>query len=159
MHQIAIDRALGFLPPGDRDLLKQAQVDADKKENQTPEAAPQHAVRDGKNGQTPQQARDKANKYVRDKLCKARADEAAARHADAMKELGHAIHAMQDATSPTHAGFRPWGGPDQQNSLAHVMGERAYPGDSHPLFDATGDAYRYFSGEFPIIGDFFPNTP
>ena len=156
VHQMAIDKELGSdLNENDRMLLKKAQVEAD--ENQSEEDQFTHAMSDGLNKQTREEAASKANAYVEGELKLARelerlsskvkkekgecADEIArALHDEAMRHLGFAIHTLQDATSPTHEDFHPWhddsgiGGKlsryilgFKNDEVAHGWGERLYP--------------------------------
>jgi hypothetical protein len=159
VHQIAIDRALS-LPETDRQILRQAQVLADR--DQTYEHQYRHAMRDGrldgsgKPRQTLEQARQLANDYVRECFQVAIRLEKMGKHNSAMERLGAAIHTLQDSTSPAHRGFQPWGGPAAQSKTGHVTSERNYPGDDSELFRITQKAYRYFDGSEPLPDDFFP---
>lgn len=153
VHQIAIDHALSFLPAADRAILKAQQPIADQ--DQSPADQYTHAMRDGTANQSVADAERMANNYVHARLNEARSDECAGKHEDAMRELGLAIHTLQDSTSPSHIGFQPWGGPGSQSSLAHVMAERTYPGDNSSLFGITQQAYNYFSGAAPTPANFF----
>jgi RHS repeat-associated protein len=152
VHQTAIDRALGFLPARDREILKYEQVYADQE--QAPAAQYQHAMRS--EHQSVAEAKALANEYVRRKLRNARELECVGLHEEALEELGLAIHTLQDSTSPSHTGFQPWPPPGRRTRLGHVNMEAQYPGDDSPLFKITQQAYGYFSGRIPIPDDFFP---
>ncbi len=54
---------------------------------------------------------------------------------EAIKELGKAIHALQDATSPAHEGFQPWRFNETLAAkYSHISKEGTYP--------SKDDAYR-----------------
>ncbi len=157
VHQRAIDRALSFLPSHDRAILKQAQREADADEYQTVEYSYRHAMTPA--GMSREEARRRANDFVRANLGIARCLEQKGLHDQALSYLGLAIHAIQDATSPAHAGFREYAG-GQAEIIEHVFEENFDPGPGSQLDKATARAYGYFTGSIPLPNDFFtPNFP
>jgi hypothetical protein len=97
-------------------------------------------------------ARKKANDFVRDELNQARN---ATNVADAMRHLSFAMHAMQDATSPAHAGFQKYGGWTEMPG--HLWQELFDPKAGSNLDKATDLAYKYYKGDLPMPKDFFEN--
>ena len=73
-----------------------------------------------------------------------------------MKYLSLAKHAMQDATSPAHAKFRPYYGGNMELGL-HMFEELFDPKEGSNLDRATDLAYKYNTGELPMPRDFFEN--
>jgi RHS repeat-associated protein len=158
VHQAAIDAVLNFLPDIDREYLRDAQELVD--EHQDASESYMHAMRDGDHGQTVPQAKALSNAFVKRHLSEARRYQQRGYHGKAMKELGQAMHTLQDSTSPMHHGFQPWynyfGGAFNPNEIAHGMGEALNPGPGSWLYKATRQAYDYFNGT-PFPGDFFQN--
>ncbi len=155
VHQRSIDRVLSGLPAKDREALKAAQVAMDK--DQSAAGAPTHAMRGP--GQTAQQARDQANRFVHSELELARRLEAEGRHPEAMRHLGNAMHTLQDATSPSHERFQvwdeKWNSVWSKNGRNHVLSEYYDPGPGSRLDRATQRAHEYFTGELALPTDFF----
>lgn len=150
VHQISIDRVLSsYLSAKDRAILKEMQVVADK--DQTAEGAIKHAM--SSSGMSRSEARREANDFVRKELAAARRCQELGFHEEAMKHLGLAVHALQDATSPSHADFQPWEGWWQYPE--HSPQEMHDPGAGSDLDRATERAYKYFTGELPMPIDFF----
>lgn len=152
VHQNSVDRALSFLPAGDRDVLKDAVYHADDSEFQTVENSYRHAMTPG--GMKRSRARQLANDFVRMHLLKAMCLEAKGNHKKALKHLGLAIHVLQDATSPAHADFRSYYGGAIELAL-HAAEENFDPGPGSKLDQATYITYAYFTGALPLPNDFF----
>lgn len=162
IHREAVDHALvtGLLPSSDRQILKDQQdaVDSD----QAAADSYRHAMSNGSGTppQTPAQAQQQADDYVHDLLTKARAAEAKNDHTTAMQDLGQAMHALQDSTSPAHHGFQPWydypGGAANPHEWCHGAKESINPGLGSWLYIATDEAYDYFHDTSkPLPSDFF----
>ena len=168
IHQKAIDQAGAtcLLPASDRQILKDMQEEVDGPQNQDAAHAYMHAMRDGSAKQTAPAAQQMANDRVRTLITSARDAEKSGDHDKAIKELGRALHTLQDSTSPAHHGFQPWynywGDVANPNEWAHAANESIYPGSGSWLVQATDDAYEYFydykthgvSSE-PLPADFF----
>jgi RHS repeat-associated protein len=166
VHQIAINRALAHLPEADRAILRTQQVVADADQSAVNQF--RHALRDGLQTvtwkgpiipQSIEEARQLANDYVRNQITRAQGLERDGDHPGALREFGLALHALQDSTSPSHAGFQSWGGPSSQSTWNHIVAERTYPGDDSDLFRVTQTAYGYFTGAIPMPANFFPPGP
>ena len=162
IHKIAVNSALvtSLLPANDRQILcdQQDAVDSD----QAAADSYRHAMSNGSGTppQSPAAARQQANDYVRDLLTKARTAESKNDHTTAMQELGQAMHALQDSTSPAHHGFQPWydyaGGAANPHEWCHGAKESINPGQGSWLYIATDEAYDYFhDASKPLPSDFF----
>jgi len=119
--------------------------------------APYHSMR--RPGQSPEDARDEANDFVRRKICEARQYAAHGREGEAMKSLGAATHTVQDNFSPAHSGFKPaWPNTWFFNSSAwpHYLWETLVPGRGNldNAERATADVWRFYKGA-PMPNDFF----
>jgi hypothetical protein len=93
-----------------------------------------------------------ANSFVRDSLEMARELEKKCQHLDAMVHLGHAIHTMNDFTSPPHQNYQVW---DENLSLPkkawnHTRREWVDPGAGSALDASTRRAWELFSSGGPI---------
>jgi hypothetical protein len=132
-------------------MLQDSIYEADADEYQDAPNSHRHAMTPGDKSKT--EARKKANDFVRDNLEKAQNATSAA---DKMKYLGLAMHAMQDATSPAHAGFRKYYG-GRRELYSHVWEELFDPGAGSNLDNATEMAYKYYKGDLPMPKDFFEN--
>ena len=126
---------------------------------------------DGTSQQTVKEAKKLANEYVRLTLERAMRyekisqsyprDAANARrarfmHEAAMRNLGLAIHTLQDSTSPSHRGFQSWdenGCPIRH--IWHGLKENSYPDDDAELRRVTRYAYEIFSNKKPMPQTFF----
>ncbi|HEX9046417.1 MAG TPA: hypothetical protein VF988_05265 [Verrucomicrobiae bacterium] len=112
-----------------------------------------HAMSDGEHGQSVDDAQKAANDFVRDMINKARNEK---KRCDAMRDLGLAMHAVQDSTSPAHHGFQPWSDKEPRNQqLDHVEKENFDPMGGSQLDKATKDVYDYFSGAKPMPDNVF----
>jgi hypothetical protein len=152
IHQDAIEDMLGDLvSKGDIEILKKAQHIADADEFQGPESAYRHAMRNPE--QTPSQARRMSNEFVRRQF--KRAWNAPTRE-DALHEFGLALHALQDATSPSHFPWKVWSGKETDAEIrAHVMREMSYLEPGSALHRATREAWKWYKdGRLPE-GDLF----
>jgi RHS repeat-associated protein len=151
-HQASARRVLNDrLSADELKMLTDGIYHADDDEWQTVPNSHRHAMTPGDESKT--DARRKANDFVRDNLEKARN---ATSPADKMKYLAYAMHAMQDATSPAHAGFRKYYG-GKRELASHVWEELFDPGAGSNLDKATEMAYKYYKGDLPMPKDFFDN--
>jgi RHS repeat-associated protein len=153
-HQAAIDRALSFLRASDRTILKQQQVAIDRL--QSSEESPLHAMTPA--GRPRESAIRQANNFVRSSLERARELEASGQHEEAMKNVGNAIHTLQDSTSPSHRGFQEWNGAWSaldREAQEHVEKEFFDPGPNSELYAITLRTWRYFTGALSMPTDFF----
>ena len=151
VHQHSIDRVLkDRLSPEELEMLKDYIKEADKSEWQEVPYSHRHAMTPGDESKT--DARKKANDFVRDELIQALHSP---NIADKMRHLAYAMHAMQDATSPAHAGFRKYNGSGEMAS--HIWEELFDPGAGSNLDKATDLAYKYYNGDLRFPKDFFEN--
>lgn len=151
VHQWSVDRVLkDRVSPEELKMLKDGVKEADKDEWQDVPNSHRHAMTPSDMSKT--DARKKANDFVRDELNQARN---ATNVADAMRHLSYAMHAMQDAASPAHAGFQKYGGVSEMPG--HIWKELFDPGAGSNLDKATDLAYKYYTGELPMPKDFFEN--
>ena len=124
---------------------------ADAAEYQGGESSFRHAMRSG--GETQEHARAKANQFVRGQFEKAWK---AKDHKQALMEFGIALHALQDSTSPAHAGFQQWTGEETRGQIAeHVATELYNPGKDSNLYGITQDAWTWFNEKKLPEGDLF----
>jgi hypothetical protein len=161
IHQQAIDAVLkGVLSDGDRDILKQRQVDVD--EDQEPAQSYEHAMTGVEKGQDEAVEKPlyivRTEQHLHDLLGKAiRARKDGDVHM-ALYLLGQAIHAMEDATSPAHEFFQPWRWDESYWQIAkHVAKERSYPDDPRrkALEDSVRWAYALYLEQTPMPVQFF----
>jgi hypothetical protein len=134
--------------PADAAIMDQAGRDLDN--DQSAEHQYMHAMRNLDRNQTPEDAREMANYYIRDRLNDAHALVAAGDRSAGMYQLGLALHTIQDSTSPSHFGFQGWSQKwtndewRSGNALNHVRQELRYPGNNSALFRATLTTMRMF---------------
>jgi hypothetical protein len=99
---------------------------------QRPENSYKHAMRNGANGESADDAESKYNSYVNSQLALCTID-----------GLAHALHAVQDSTAGGHSGFQRWSG--GLPSASHFKDD-LFPGDQN--WDdgkaKTKDAVRKF---------------
>jgi len=163
LHKMAIkDDLKGLLSDEDISILCEMQDEVDGKANQHAKDSFMHAMRDGEHKQTPDAAKQLANNRIKGLLTDARASEAKGgkgNHQDAMRQLGRAMHTLQDSTSPAHHGFQPWydypGATANPCEWIHGAKESIYPGTWSWLGTATLGAYNYFTGSSQMPADFF----
>ncbi len=138
VHQKAIDNVLGglvrsgALKQADLDLLKSQQSASDAREYQAIEYSYMHSMTGVAADQTPENQLSVfiglAETYVRKKLTSAVAARKAGDTLTAFRDLGLAMHPLEDATSPSHSPFQPWYAKEGVWDMAvHVFHERAYP--------------------------------
>lgn len=152
-HQNSVKRVLkNVLSAKDLERVVFAVYDADRAEWQTVEYSHRHAMTP--NGTSQADARSNANKFVTDEIRLAQRLERENNMNDAMLHLGYAIHCLQDATSPAHAGFRVYEG-GHLELADHVWEELFDPGAGSWLDEATGRGYKYFKNQMPCPADYF----
>lgn len=123
--------------------LNAATVEADK--DQSAEGAFKHAMKNGLNNQPIEEAKDDADKYVREqfKIAKELLAQGNINHAYYVFGLG--LHVLQDATSPAHSGFQSWTGKESDKELYnHVKQELHYPGPNSNLQRITNQYLDWF---------------
>ena len=174
-HQQAVGRALADTSASatDINILKGAVGEADSDHYADPRKAYRHAMSDGRTRtltstdgsgaeavrQTPEAAHKQANLFVRRELLRAGHYESSGNHELAMRHVGFAIHALQDAASPEHHGFKGYKG-EKLELWSHVLGELFYPGPGSNLDRATKMGWNEWenvkSGHLPAHNkDFF----
>ena len=118
---------------------------ADQDSHQTGEYSFMHAMSNKDVNQSPEQAMQLADQFVREKFEKAKKLLSEEKVEDAYFQFGIGLHTLQDATSPAHGGFQPWGdhvgGKDE---LVHVMKELFYPGNQSNLQKVTNQYLDWF---------------
>jgi hypothetical protein len=109
-------------------------------------------------GQTPTQAWEKANEYVRNEIQLARELEGKNKHAEALVHLGNAIHTMGDTTSPMHQGYQTWheDRSDLKKYKEHTKYEFYDPGYGSELDVQTDRAWDLFTSKEPIPNEVLP---
>jgi len=156
VHQAIVKRVLGNkVTPEELRILMQEQEDFDKN-TQDEVYAYMHAMR--MRGESREDARRKANRFIRQQICIARRLAAAGQIADAMHNLAQAIHTLQDSASPAHANFAVAWAPtlgQMINHIPHDYDEFFDPGGGSVADELTLAAWHYFKGELPMPSDFF----
>jgi RHS repeat-associated protein len=159
VHQEMIRRVLtGRATPQELSILMAEQEDFDRG-TQDEVYAYQHAM--SMRGESTEDARRKANRFVRQQICMARRLAKAGRISDAMRNLGDAIHTLQDSTSPAHVNFAAaWDNSWLQtvNHLPHYITENFDPGANSVGDYQTLRAWQYFKGDLPMPADFFSDV-
>jgi len=152
VHQSVTDRLIGHhLSRQERRVLQRAQVFADSDQFQDAASSFRHAMRNP--DQTVDEARSRANEFVRGEFARAWA---APTRAEVLFRFGVALHTLQDSTSPSHAGFQVWSGEETRGEVAaHVRHELFDPGPGSALHTVTFAAWEWFLlGKLPE-GDLF----
>jgi hypothetical protein len=130
---------------------------ADANNHQTAEYDYMHAMtdKDADRSKSIQQAND----FVRATYAKAQQALSQGNIDRAYELLGIAIHPLQDATSPAHAGFQIWTGhEDAMIEAAHVGLETTYPGENSNLQKVTNYYINLFQNNQPLpTGNLFKN--
>ncbi len=154
VHQASINRVLSSLSDKDRHILNQQQVEIDV--DQSSSGSFRHSMRDPMQ-QSPNEAREAANNFVRNEIQLARILEKHGQHERAMVHLGNAMHTMQDDTSPAHQGYQEW---DEhaswQSKAGHVQREAFDPGAGSALDTATQRAWDIFRSNEPVPREILP---
>ncbi len=149
VHQNSAERVLAaFMSRADLNYVEHQQMVIDRQQaSQVP-----HAMTDP--GGNSVLGHTLANAYVKNEILSAQRFEAAGDHDHALEHFANALHTMQDATSPAHAGFAPWthffGG-----QLVHLAREDFDPGRGSQLDKATLRTWDYFTSAAPIPEDVF----
>jgi hypothetical protein len=149
VHQTANAQALGDVFTADEiALLDQATIDMDK--NQSGADSYKHAMRNLDANQSAADAMAQADTFVRGKFQEAWSLLDAGDRRGALNAYGQALHTLQDATSPVHAGFQGWKSEWGKNGclttacLSHGSAERFYPGNGSALWRITRASYYWF---------------
>ena len=130
---------------------------ADNEEFQDGPNAYRHAMRNGDvnpdgTKQTVEEAKTKADAFVRAQFTLAQKLLAEGKTAEAYKQFGIGLHVLQDATSPAHAGFQSWSSNESWASQKwHSFSERTFPGVNSNLQNVTTLAIEWFeNGKIPF---------
>ncbi|WP_430406827.1 hypothetical protein [Fluviicola sp.] len=137
--------------------LDRATTYADGAKFQTSKYSFRHGMRNGK--QSPEEAKKMADEFVRERFKWARYEFDKGNKEKALFILGVALHAIQDATSPSHGGFQEWTGHENNwEKAGHLGGELFYPGPNSNLYKET---YKFldlfFSKQELPTGNIFDN--
>jgi RHS repeat-associated protein len=125
------------------DAMNAATVDADQ--DQSGANAYKHAMRNGDNGQTVEEAMKLADAFVRQQFMLAKEFLKEGRMIAAYYYFGVGLHTLQDATSPAHGGFQPWSSnEDASGWWNHVKQEGFYPGMNSNLQKVTDQYLKWF---------------
>lgn len=127
--------------------LNDATVWSDADDRQKGEYSYMHAMRDDDPGgkQTVEQAKEKADQYVREQFEMAKKLLKEGNIYQAYYEFGKGLHSLQDATSPAHAGFQPWvTNPSRLMEVRHIAQELFYPGMDSNLQNVTNKYLDWF---------------
>lgn len=161
-HKDITERALaGYASPEQIAALANEQYPFDSNTQGTA-YSPMHAMT--RPGQSPQDARNEANAYVRRQICLARKLKSMALPQAGLPYLGRAMHTMQDAASPAHFDFRPawpntfWNEAAQSSPpFGHHYVEQFMPQPGGISDQNTRRVWDYYNGA-PMPGDFFPDA-
>jgi len=157
IHQKAIDNVLKSMSASDRKILKDQQSLVDK--DQDPDQSAKHAM----TGITQASQNEAAQRIIyialsEDLIHKAMLLAINARKSNniniALPALGEVIHALEDASSPSHRGFKIWSYQFGIWEMArHVLKERVYPNDG------TADRYQsHLEGAVQYAYDIYMET-
>jgi hypothetical protein len=95
--------------------------------------------------QTPTQAMNQADAFVRKQFALAQKLKAEGKVAEAYYQFAIGLHALQDAMSPAHAGFQQWSDhPSATQVYNHVTQELFYPGENSNLQKVTNQYLDWF---------------
>jgi hypothetical protein len=138
VHQMAIDNVLKkTINSHDLKVLEDEQdaVDAD----QAASDSFKHSMTGLDKGQSEFIERplyiQRSEEFVQENLAQAIQGRRSGSGDQALRHLGAAIHALEDATSPVHEPFQTWSYKEGKWAAAtHVFKERIYPDDSAPNF-------------------------
>lgn len=152
-HQNSVKRVLkNALSAKDMKRLLFAIQYADRPEWQTVEFSYRHAMTPA--GTSQADARKRANQFVDDEIRIAQNFMEQNNSHEGMLHLGYAMHCLQDATSPAHAGFQVYEGGNGELA-GHVYEELFDPGPGSWLDEATALAYKYFQNQIRCPADYF----
>ena len=165
VHQKAITNVLGNrFSESELEILKSQQLEQDEEQNQTWDKSHLHSmtgVGPGKNcrGERPRFA-EMTNDFISTNLTNAIQFKKNGKLTEAIKALGKAIHALQDATSPAHEGFQPWRFDEGLLSgYFHLYKEGTYPYEDDiyrkRLEGSVQWAYDIYIERKPIPDNFF----
>jgi hypothetical protein len=88
--------------------------------------------------ETIEQAKSKADQFVRTQFETAQKLLSEGKEYEAYFQFGIALHVLQDATSPSHGGFKKWSGKETLwQQIKHVVKEFTYPGANSNLQKIT----------------------
>lgn len=166
VHQMAIENVLktnAMFSSTNLEILidEQRAVDQDQKATQSFE----HAMTGLEKGETTNTQTaiyiKKTDDFVRQRLTAAIQARIATNMLLACTNLGMAIHALEDSTSPAHTGFQSWSYDESWWEIAcHIFKERSYPsGDKRMELEGTVRwAFDIFSGPTNNIPPVFFNS-
>jgi hypothetical protein len=113
------------LPKEFRQFIEEGRKYADAPRHQWPKYSYMHAMRNS--DQTPEEVMAQMNKYINDHLNAFKGYSKLGKCKEAYFELGMALHAVMDFTSPSHAGFETLG---WDTMLYHSAEERTVSGQT-----------------------------
>ena len=118
---------------------------SDESQFQTGATSYGHAMRNRDVGQTVDQAKGLADAFVRKQFDLAKQLLSAGNIKEAYYQFGIGLHTLQDATSPAHGGFQPWGDHVSPGELVtHIAKELNYPGMKSNLQRVTNQYLDWF---------------
>jgi len=154
----------------DRQIIKDAGLEMDADIYQSSNNSYIHAM--SSPDWTPSQAKERANRFVREWLNAARYRDRGhsaeaectpwGRHDLALRCYGFALHTLQDSTSPAHKGFQYWDGawghhdPHTYLHIARELPSVRNGAELSELLNITWYSYAYyFKSRFELPTDFF----
>jgi hypothetical protein len=169
VHQMAIEKVLrprvaeGKLSEDELNILKGQQHVADQAQYQVPGQSHLHSMTGIEKSSDTFAAQKKvyiprAEQYVRSNLIDSIAKRKNGSGRAAMEDLGKAIHALEDATSPAHEEFKPWRYNETWwTRFLHAKAEHAYPTGEYQsrLEGAVLWAYDIYLEKIPMPERFF----
>ncbi len=123
--------------------LNDATVYADGDQFQTAKYSYRHGMRSAY--QTESEAKSLADRFVRRQFRTAKDLLSQGKYYEAYFQFGVGLHALQDATSPAHGGFKEWNGRETLvEQGVHVIQELFYPGKDSNLQKVTNQWLDWF---------------
>ena len=121
IHNIMLSNIGSLMTKNDLSTLMWASKEADAQKYQGPEVSFRHAM--GQKGLSPSKSIYFYNKFINDQFGLALK---ASSRTEGLKELGFALHAIMDNSSPTHKGFQVWKGIKEEECFGavHWLGEQ-----------------------------------
>jgi hypothetical protein len=129
-----------------------------------------HAMSDEEEGQSPAEAKISGENYMNSELQAAVQAQMSYENSnggavidekfsdDALTHFGHALHTVQDSTSPEHRGFQPWGCIACPSGISHVLKERrsalsSNTADALARHNAYVASYRLWEAYMKMLED------
>lgn len=153
VHQWANNRVFSFLRSDVVSILNTATnfIDTDHSASgglnfQSGQYSYMHAMAGMWNGsrQTVSQARNLSDSFIRTKFKLAWAADTSGDWRGAMHNFGHALHTLQDSTSPSHRGFQFWSGNEHFVQQSYHVSRELYSPSGGQLDQMTKTSWSWF---------------